>query len=70
MGRLSEDEKKEYQKVMADPQAGSKFRLVIGGILDEFDEKEEARKKKEAENKPKSFFEELDDMMFGRSSAK
>lgn len=69
MGRLSEDERKEYQKVMADPQASSKFRLVIGGMLDEFDEKDAERKKKEAE-KPKSFFEELDDMMFGRSAAK
>lgn len=66
MARLSEDEKKEYQKVMADPQAGSKFRLVIGGMLDEFDEKAAADAAAKAKDKPKSFFEELDDVLFGR----
>lgn len=70
MGRLTEEETKEYQRVMADPQAASKFRLVIGGMLDEFDFKEAERLKKEKDSKPKSFLEDLDDMIFGRSAAK
>ena len=66
MARLTEDEKKAYQQVMADPQAGSKFRLVIGGMLDEFDDKAAADAAAKAKAKPKSFFEELDDVMFGK----
>lgn len=64
--RLTEQEQAEYQKIMADPAASAKYRLLIGGLLDDFDAADAEQKQREQQEKPKTFFEEIDALLFGR----
>lgn len=59
MPRLTEEQKKEYDKLMADPATAAKARTVLFGLMDELEEADRAKREAEAKDKPKGILDDI-----------